>query len=410
MFIKALSVTQITDYIKKIFVNDLILNNISIIGEISNFKHHYSGHMYFTLKDNNCKLKCSMFKNSSVNLKFYPEDGMSVIITGRISIYEKDGQYQIYVDNMQPDGKGALHVAFEQLKKRLEFEGLFNPENKIKVPRFPMKIGVVTSATGAAVQDIINVTTRRYPGIEILIVPVAVQGIDASHQIADAIELLNKRDDIDVIITGRGGGSIEELWAFNEEIVARAIYKSRIPIISAVGHETDFTIADFVSDLRAPTPSAAAELCVPDKSELIYKLNVYSNTLHKLILENYNKNHNRLTQYKAMIKSLSPVYLINQKKQYLDSLSFKLISLTRYKININKEILKKCSSNLESLSPLSVISRGYSITYISDTKIIVDDIKKVTKGNNIDVMVKNGTIKCCITSIREEELVSGKEK
>lgn len=404
MFVKVLSVTQITEYIKRLLSADAILNNVYIRGEISNFKHHYSGHMYFTLKDEGSKIKCVMFKNSNMGLKFYPEDGMNVIVSGSVSLYERDGQYQLYVNSMEPDGKGALYVAYEQLKKRLQEEGLFSAENKLPIPKYPCKIGVVTSSTGAAVRDIINVTTRRFPGINILVVPVMVQGEGAAGEISSAIEYLNTRDDIDVIITGRGGGSIEELWAFNEECVARAIYNSRIPVISAVGHETDFTIADFVSDLRAPTPSAAAELCVPDKKEIKFKLNTCSNALYSVLKSELEKRASLINQNKNLIFSLNPLFQINQRRQYLDSMSFKLASSIRYKLDMKRQSIKKCSTNLESLSPLSIISRGYSISYKSGTKNIVDDVRKVKSGDNVDIYVKNGTINCVVKNIEEEEI------
>lgn len=410
MFKKVLSVAQVTDYIKKVFSCDVILNNVLIKGELSNFKHHFSGHMYFTLKDDTAKMKCVMFKSSCAGLKFHPEDGMNVIVSGHISVYERDGQYQLYVNDMQPDGKGALYAAFEQLKKKLEQEGLFDVHNKKALPKYPSKIGVVTSATGAAVRDIINIAVRRFPGINILIVPVMVQGDDAPGEIARAIEVLNQRDDVDIIIAGRGGGSIEELWAFNEECVARAIFKSRIPVVSAVGHETDFTIADFVADLRAPTPSAASELCVPDKNEILYKMNNYSRMLHNQIQVTVNNKKQVLSQQKKLLHSLNPIAQINQRKQYIDSLSYKLISLMSHKMDMKKEQLKNYVTNLESLSPLSVLSRGYSITYKSDVKQALSDIKNVKCGDNVDVFIKNGCMKCKVEHISEEELCVGKVK
>jgi len=410
MFKKILSVTQITDYIKRIFNADAILSNVSIRGELSNFKHHYSGHMYFTLKDDTAKIKCVMFKSSCSTLKFYPEDGMNVIVSGYVSIYERDGQYQLYVNDMQPDGKGALYVAFEQLKKKLESEGLFDVNKKKPLPKYPSKIGVVTSSTGAAIRDIINVATRRFPGINILVVPVMVQGNEAPGQIARAIEILNERGDVDIIITGRGGGSIEELWAFNEECVVRAIFNSSIPVVSAVGHETDYTIADFVSDLRAPTPSAASEICVPDKRELLYKLNNYSRIMHNQMQVILNNKKYELSQQKKLLYSLSPISKINQRKQYIDSLSYKLISLINHKIDMKKELLGKYMANLESLSPLSVLSRGYSVAYKSGERQVLRDIKNVKCGDNVDVYIKNGCMKCKVEAISEEELCVDKVK
>ncbi|MDI6618142.1 MAG: exodeoxyribonuclease VII large subunit [Clostridiales bacterium] len=408
MFLKIFTVTQINSYIKKMFNADAILNHVSVKGEISNFKLHYSGHMYFTLKDDGAKIKCVMFKNYCSNLKFMPEDGMSVIVSGNISLYERDGQYQIYVENMQPDGIGALYIAYEQLKKKLEAEGIFDRQHKKPIPKFPSKVGVVTSSTGAAVRDIINILSRRYPGIEILIVPVLVQGDGAAYEISEAIEELNKRNDIDVIIVGRGGGSIEELWAFNEEATARAIYESRIPVISAVGHETDFTIADFAADLRAPTPSAAAELCVPDKNDIIYKLNICLNSLFNIMLTYIDEKKSALNQCREMIKAFNPALFINQKRQYIDSLNSKLVSSIKYKIDLYNELIKKYCTNLNILSPLSIISRGYSITYTEELDV-VDDIKKVKVGDNINILVKNGYLDCTINELKEGN-VNGREK
>lgn len=401
---KALTVSQLTGYIKKLICSDPILSKVSVKGEISNFKHHYSGHMYFTLKDDNAKLKCVMFRSSSMSLKFQPEDGMNVIVTGNVSLYERDGQYQLYADDMQPDGLGALYLAYEQLKKKLEDEGLFDDSHKVAIPKYPSKVGVVTSSTGAAVKDIINIISRRAPGVDILIVPVLVQGEGAAEEIASAIELLNRRKDIDVIIIGRGGGSIEELWAFNEEIVARAIYNSSIPIISAVGHETDFTIADFAADLRAPTPSAAAELCVPDRKDMEYKLKVCYNSLCSMALYNIKNTRAELEQQTKLLKSLNPQFQVNQRRQYIDSLYQKLAYLIKYEIDMKRESLKKYGTSLELINPLAVISRGYSITYLSGTEVIVDNIDRVKNGDNIDVQVKNGRILCRVEDVMEGDM------
>lgn len=409
MFIKVLSVTQITEYIKKLFNSDVILNSVSVRGEISNFKHHYSGHMYFTLKDDTCRIKCVMFKSSCERLKFYPEDGMNVVVQGRISVYERDGQYQMYVEDMQQEGIGALYAAYEKLKKKLEDEGLFDKDHKIPIPPYPEKIGVVTSSTGAAVRDIINIITRRCPGVDILLVPVLVQGSEAAGEIAGAIRYLNTRSDIDVIITGRGGGSIEELWAFNEEIVARAIYESSIPVISAVGHETDFTIADFVADLRAPTPSAAAELCVPDKRELYYRVNSCLSSLSGSISSNLDGAGAGLKHLEKALYSNNPLNEINQKRQYIDSLISVMESNINHKVELCSEMLSRFSSNLDSLSPLKVLGRGYSIAKTSNGEII-DDIVRVKKGDSIDVIVNNGLINCTAQKIEEGGFKIGGEE
>lgn len=409
MFIKILSVTQITEYIKKLFSSDVILNSVSVRGEISNFKHHYSGHMYFTLKDDMCRIKCVMFKSSCEKLKFNPEDGMNVVVQGRVSVYDRDGQYQMYVDDMQQEGIGALYAAYEQLKKRLESEGLFDKDHKRPIPVYPKKVGVVTSSTGAAVRDIINIIGRRCPGVNILLLPVLVQGSEAPGEIAEAIRYLNGRNDIDVIITGRGGGSIEELWAFNEEIVARAIYESRIPVISAVGHETDFTIADFVADLRAPTPSAAAELCVPDKRELYYRVNSCLNSLYGAIQTNLEGDRSELKHLQKSLYSSSPISEINQKKQYIDSLSSVMESIINHKVELYREMLSKYSAALDSLSPLSVLGRGYSIA-MKESGDIIDDINKVRIGDNIDIAVSNGRINCTAEKIEEGGFEIGRKE
>ena len=276
---KIISVSQVTGYIKEKLESDLILNNLWIKGEISNFKHHSSGHMYFTLKDRNSALRCIMFKSRNQSLDFAPREGMAVVARGSIAVYERDGQYQLYIEEMLPQGIGALYSAFLQLKDKLEKEGLFAPERKKPLPAFPKKIGIVTSPTGAAVKDIITVMTRRYPQVHIILIPVAVQGHEAPAQIAEGIRLANSIEGLELIIVGRGGGSIEELWAFNTEEVARSIESSSLPVISAVGHQTDFTIADFIADMRAPTPSAAAELAVPDCLQVRKHLNVLTQRL-----------------------------------------------------------------------------------------------------------------------------------
>ena len=282
---KIATVSQINGYVKKILDHNIILNNVWIKGEISNFKHQYSGHLYITLKDEGGVLKAVMFRGSAQSLNFEPSDGMKVLARGRISVYEAGGSYQLYIEEMIPDGVGELYIAYEQLKKQLEEEGLFRPEHKKPIPKFPKRVGVVTASTGAAVRDIINVITRRYPMAEIVIYPAQVQGVGAAESVVKAIEYFNATNEVDTLIVGRGGGSIEDLWAFNEEITARAIFNSNIPIISAVGHETDFTIADFVADLRAPTPSAAAEIAVPSMIELRNRINTDKNRISQNIVK-----------------------------------------------------------------------------------------------------------------------------
>lgn len=320
MFIKTLTVSALNNYIKKIMDNDFILGNICIKGEISNFKQHSSGHMYFSLKDEGGKINCIMFKNNAEKLRFSPEDGSKVVVKGRISVYQKEGSYQLYCESMNIEGLGELYVAYEKMKAKLEEQGFFLSEHKKSIPKYARKIGVITSPTGAAVRDIINVSNRRNPSVELIIYPTLVQGINASNDIVKAISELNKYKDIDVIILARGGGSIEELWCFNEENVAKAIYKSKIPIVTGIGHETDFTIADFVSDRRAPTPSAAAEMVVFNYLEVSNQVNNY-----KSIIKNafYNKIRNSYSKVNLLKKSLelnSPENFIINEYTHIEKL------------------------------------------------------------------------------------------
>ena len=309
-----LTVSQLNRYVKSIIEQDFNLQTVFVQGEISNFTNHYkTGHFYMTIKDEFSSIKAVMFKTANMRLKFMPENSMSVIIRGRVSVFERDGQYQLYIDDMQPDGTGALSLAFEQLKNRLAAEGLFDAERKKPIPVYPHRVGVVTSPTGAAIRDIINVISRRFSLAELILCPVSVQGENAAPQIKAAIELFNKKKAADVLIVGRGGGSVEELWAFNEEIVARAVAASEIPVISAVGHETDFTICDFVADLRAPTPSAAAELAVPDKLQQIGMLNAYQKRIKSALDDRFSYEKSKLELYKSSLKRLDP-------KNYIDSL------------------------------------------------------------------------------------------
>ena len=316
---KIYSVSDINNYIKQIVSNDGILSGLSIRGEISNFKHHYTGHMYFTIKDQNSVLKCVMFKSHASLLRFAPQNGEKVIVSGYISVFERDGQYQLYASDMQPDGVGALHLAYEQLKNKLQKEGLFDTDTKKKIPILPRCIGVVTSSTGSVIRDIINVTYRRHSNMRIMLYPVAVQGLQAAGQIAAAISKLNELKQVDVIIVARGGGSLEELWAFNEEIVARSIHASDIPVISAVGHETDFTICDFVADMRAPTPSAAAELAVPDIEVLLYKLQNYNIRMKTSLVNKLAACRNQLQKVNSRNVFRQPYDKVNQYRLRLDN-------------------------------------------------------------------------------------------
>ena len=388
-----LSITQLNTYIKSIIDGDSLLRSLYVVGEISNFTNHYrTGHFYLTLKDENCAVKAVMFASANRRLKFMPENGMKVIVRGRVSVFERDGQYQLYIDDMQPDGLGALNLAFEQLKNRLAQEGLFDERFKKPIPYRCMRIGVVTSATGAVIQDIRNVISRRYPLAEIILAPVQVQGSSAAPQIADAIERFNSGDYADVLIVGRGGGSLEDLWAFNEEIVARAVFKSRIPIISAVGHETDFTICDFVADLRAPTPSAAAELAVPDIREDIAFVQTVVYECEATLLQRVNDEKERLEMIKERLRYRSPSMLIDQKIQTVDTLMTSALLSVQRKLDSETARLSSTAVRLDALSPLKVMARGYSIV-TKDEKVVASS-KALKKGDRITVGFSDGERKC----------------
>ena len=386
---KIATVSQINGYLKRMLDSNEILNNIWIKGEISNFKLHYSGHMYITLKDEGGVLKAVMFKSSALRLKFNPADGMKVLARGRISVYEAGGSYQLYIEEMIPDGVGALYLAYEQLKIKLEAEGLFSDEYKKPIPRFPEKIGVVTAATGAAVRDIINVITRRFPYAEIILYPTLVQGTGAGAEIAEAIRYFNKSFKVDTLIVGRGGGSIEDLWAFNEEIVARAIFESEIPIISAVGHETDFTIADFVSDLRAPTPSAAAEIAVVSVAEIYAGLSSY---LTRILQAENNLIERKRFKLKNL-KLKSPKDYLNERSMLLDSYIKSIENSFSLKLLESKKNLGELLAKLDTLSPLSVMARGYAIAEDSDGNII-KSVKDLKNDTEFDLRLCDGKKKC----------------
>lgn len=376
-----ISVTDLNLYIKDKIGNDEFLNNVLVKGEISNFKHHYTGHMYFTLKDEKSLIKCIMFKSYTSNLKFVPKDGMKVMLLGTVSVFERDGVYQIYCKAMQEDGLGSLHVAYEELKNKLEKEGLFDQSHKKQIPQMPKCIGVLTSNTGSVIRDIINVSTRRNPNVYIKLLPVPVQGEGAAIKIAKAIKIMNEQKLADVIILARGGGSLEDLWPFNEEIVARAIYESELPVISAVGHETDFSISDFVADLRAPTPSAAAELAVPNVADVILKLDAYNlrykNALKKKI------EVMKLRYEKCMMNRVfrNPLQGINDKYLKVDILSKNIHNSIEKKVQVSKTKFVELVTKLDSLSPLKTLSRGYSLVQKEGK------IAKSVKDLDIDDMV-----------------------
>lgn len=382
------TVSQLNNYMKKLVEHQPVLGDILIKGEISNYKLHYSGHHYITLKDAGGVLKAVMFKGAASTLTFVPDNGMKVVARGKISVYEPGGTYQLYINEMTPDGLGELYVAYEKLKKKLEDEGLFDDSHKKPIPKYPKKVGVITATTGAAIRDIINVITRRYPKCEIVIYPSLVQGPGAAANVAEGIAYFNQTGEIDTIIAGRGGGSIEDLWAFNEEIVARAVYDSKIPIISAVGHETDFTICDFVADLRAPTPSAAAELAVPDYNELLARLTTYRTRI-------INSTLGLIKTKRALISRLSvstPKRIIDEHRQRIDHLFTKMENATVLSISKKREQFSKACAKLDAMSPLSVLSRGYSVAE-ADGKMI-KSAKDLSSGDDFTLRFTDGSLDC----------------
>ncbi len=399
-----LSVKQLNLYVRSLIEGDVRLANIAVKGEISNFKNHYSsGHLYFTLKDNDAAIRCVMFKWNAQKIRFDVQDGLQVIIRGKVSLYEKDGQYQFYAEEMMADGIGDIALKYEQIKARLEAEGLFDAENKRALPKFPKRIAVVTSATGAAVQDIMNILSRRWPLAEIVMCPVAVQGELAVPQMLETLERIYCTSAVDVIIIGRGGGSIEDLWAFNDENLARKIYESPVPVISAVGHETDFTICDFAADLRAPTPSAAAELAVPDIFEMRQKLQKYSTNLKNLLNAKYSYSDLRLKNCTNSRFLKNPYEaIINQKVEMCDRYYDKVFQLLNDRLNNAENTLAKNAAMLDALSPLKVLSRGFAAVKQNET--VISSVKDIAIGDKLSVSFKDGTASCNVTDIIKENI------
>lgn len=394
-----ITVTQLNTYIKAIIDENPVLRTVYVVGEISNFKHYFkSGHMYFSLKDESCQLKAVMFSSYASRLKFSPDNGMRVICRGRVSVYDKDGQYQLYVEDMQPDGVGALHLAFEQLKEKLSKEGFFDQSHKKPIPKYPAKIGVATSNMGAAVEDIKNITKRRYPIAQLVIVPTIVQGDAAADDIAASVRFLDSLDDIDVIIVGRGGGSLEDLWAFNTETVARAVFQCNTPVISAVGHETDFTICDFVADLRAETPSAAAEKAVPDISTVYDFLVGAQDRMAALIKNRIENEFQRLDSIEtdSVLGKIDDYF--QSKYDVLECIDGELKDAFSDSISTKCHMLEKAVAKLDALSPLAVLSRGYLTAENSDKKFIrsVNDIKI---SDEILLNFADGGAKCSVSEV-----------
>lgn len=390
-----LTVSQLNLFIKDIFSQIPALNDIRIKGEISNFKHHTSGHMYMSLKDETGVIRAVMFRGSAMGLDFRPENGMQVIAEGRVGVYERDGQYQLYINSMVQDGKGNLYEQFEKLKKKLEAEGFFAESAKKPIPTFPKRVGVATAPTGAAVRDIINILSRRFPYADICLYPVLVQGDGAAESVCRAIEYFNDNSAADVLIIGRGGGSMEDLWAFNEEVLARAIFKSEIPIISAVGHETDFTIADFVADLRAPTPSAAAELAVPSGEEIAEKFSTAGMRLTYAVNKIIEKRQLQLKVYAEKQVLRDPMFKINEKGMQLDGVFHMFENAAKTAVAEKRQNFGVMVSKLDGLSPLNTLKRGFAVAKNYDGKIIkaVSDAKS---GDDISVVVSDGEIKATV--------------
>ena len=384
----AVTVSDLNRYIKDKFANDENLSQILVKGEISNFKNHYTGHMYFTLKDGNSLIKCVCFKTYAEKLTFMPKDGMKVIVLGSVSVFERDGIYQIYVKIMEEDGLGDLYTKYKELKEKLEKEGLFDETHKKEIPFMPKTIGVLTSQTGAVIRDIINVSTRRNPNVHIRLLPVPVQGDGAAEKIASGIELMNEKKLADVLILARGGGSLEDLWPFNEEVVARAIYNSGLPIISAVGHETDFSISDFVADLRAPTPSAAAELAVPDVYEVKKKIESYQDRLRMALLKKVEVMKLRYDKCMASIVFKEPLRKVNDSYLLIDNLSKRLEASIKIKQEKEKSKYIELISKLDALSPLKTLSRGYSLTEKNGK--IIRSKEELQKGDKVELRFTDG--------------------
>ena len=398
MAIQPVSVTQLTQYIKLLLDRDEILSQACVRGELSNFKAHSSGHLYFTMKDEGAVISCVMFRSDAMKLRFRPESGMKVILYGRVSLFPKSGQYQIYVTNMQPDGVGALAVAFEQLKRRLHEEGLFDPNHKKPLPRYPERVALVTSPTGAAVRDMIRILGHRWPMAEVIVCPVRVQGEGAAEEIADMLDYVDKHQLADVIITGRGGGSMEDLWAFNEEMVARAIWRCQIPVISAVGHEPDVTIADYVADVRAATPSNGAELAVRDSEALQSALRQLQVRMEQAQMQKINRLRQRLdTLSKSRVMRQPDAYL-QQQELHLEMLRQRLEHSGEVVLGKNRQRFERTAAKLDALSPLKVLGRGYAMVTREET--VIRETAQLNPGDAISVSLSDGTAQCTVNTVQ----------
>ena len=401
MPMQPVSVTQLTQYIKLLLDKDEILSQVCVRGELSNYKAHSSGHQYFTLKDEGAVISCVMFRSDAMKMRFRPESGMKVILYGRVSLFPKSGQYQIYVTAMQPDGVGALAVAYEQLKRRLHEEGLFDPAHKQPLPNYPHRVALITSPTGAAVRDMTRILGRRWPMAEVLVCPVRVQGEDAAEEIAQMLDYVDKHQLADVIITGRGGGSLEDLWAFNEEIVARAIYRCTIPVISAVGHEPDVTISDYVADVRAATPSNAAEIAVQDEAAI-------RSSLRQLQLRLEQAEGRKLTQLRQRLDALAQKPVMKRPEAYLQQQELQLEMLRQRLEHAGTGVVQKnalrfqrAAAKLDALSPLKVLSRGYAMVTREDA--VVRSVTQLEPGDPVAVALSDGTVQCTVDAVQRRK-------
>lgn len=396
-----ITVRELTLRVKELLESDILLSNLWVKGEISNYKKAASGHIYFTLKDSYSCVRVVMFRSRAGNLKFGLENGLAVRVNGYVTVFERDGQYQLYAERVEPDGEGALYAALEKLKQKLDAEGLFDPSRKKKLPPFPGCIGLVTSPTGAAVRDMINILRRRWPSVRIILAPVAVQGETAPEEVARGIRLFNKMPGVDLIIAGRGGGSLEELWAFNTEIVARSIAASTIPVISAVGHETDFTLSDLVADLRAPTPSAAAEVAVPDRAEIMRMINMHRVRMTRCIQQKTSYYRQRIEQCAKNRVLARPVETIcDQRRLVLDQLEWKLGKVVHGSVKESTGKIALLAGRLDALSPLGTLARGYSFA-LGPAGNVLRETRQVKTGDYVTVRLHRGVLKCEVREINK---------
>ncbi len=400
---KILSVSQLNAYIKSMMDNDALLAQLCVRGEISNYKLYPSGHHYFSIKDAESSLRCVLFRGNALRLRFRPENGMKVLVTGRISVFPRDGAYQLYCTGLTPDGVGDLYVAFEQLKAALAAEGLFDAAHKKPLPKFPHRIAIITSGAGAAVMDMLRILAKRYPLSKVMILPVRVQGVEAPAEIAGAIRYANRYHLADLIITGRGGGSIEDLWAFNDERVARAVYDSEIPVISAVGHEPDVTICDFVADVRAATPSNGAELAAPDQTQLLEQLQSAQTRLFEAMTKQLKLSRQALSALSGKRVLQSPENYLQDKRMQLDYLHQQLIASSQRQLAQKKQRFIHLTASLEAMSPLKVLARGYSVVRDADGALITS-AAAVHPGDKIRIQMQKGSLSACVEQAEEESI------